>query len=73
MTPDNLRAWQSQMGYTQAGAAEALGVSLATYKDWLTGKSRTTGRPVTIDRRTALACAALVAGIPPFACNGGDD
>ena len=54
------------MGYTQAQAAEALGVSLATYKDWLHGKSRTSGNPIKIDRRTALACAALVAGIAEY-------
>ena len=63
MTPTDLRAWQLRMGYTQARAAAALGVSLATYKDWLRGQSRTSGQPITIDRRTELACAALESGI----------
>ncbi|WP_141239782.1 helix-turn-helix domain-containing protein [Candidatus Dactylopiibacterium carminicum] len=61
-----------RLGYTQAQAAEALGVSRATYQDLSAGKSRNTGRPVEIDRRTELACAAIEAGIqglalPPLA------
>ena len=43
MTPDDLRAWQARMGYTYDTAAEALGVSRATYAEWLAGKSRTYG------------------------------
>jgi hypothetical protein len=54
------------MGYTQAQAAQALGVSLATYSDMVMGRSRNTGKPVAIDRRTMLACAALAAGLGPF-------
>jgi len=63
MTPADLRAWQQSMQLTQAGAAAALGVHLATYRDWITGVSRTTGKPVTVDRRTELACLALSAGL----------
>ena len=63
MTPDDLRAWQAAMGYTYDSAAAALGVSRSTYADWLAGQSRTTGKPITIDRRTALACAAIAAGL----------
>ena len=63
MTPTDLRAWQQRMGYTQSRAAVALGVSVATYKDWLRGQSRTSGMPITIDRRTELACAALEYGL----------
>lgn len=63
MTPPDLRAWQASMQLTQAAAAKALGVHLATYRDWLTGKSRTTGKPVAVDRRTSLACLALSAGL----------
>lgn len=57
MTPDDLRVWQSQMGYTYDTAAAALGVSRATYARYLQG-----GAPLVV----ALACAALVAGIKPF-------
>lgn len=63
MTPADLRAWQAAMGYTYDTAAAALGVNRSTYADWLAGQSRTTGKPITIDRRTALACAAIAAGL----------
>ena len=63
MTPDDLRAWQASLGYTYDTAAQALGVNRSTYADWVAGQSRTTGRPITIDRRTALACAAIAAGL----------
>ena len=43
------------MGFTQQQAAAAIGVSLATYKRYLT---HGTGRTV------ALACAAIEAGLP---------
>ena len=63
MTPADLRAWQAQMGYTYDTAAAALGVSRGTYADWLAGRSRTTGKPITISRLVALACSALAAGV----------
>ena len=67
MTPTDLRAWQAHMGLTYDTAAQALGVSRATYAEWLRGKSRTTGKPVTPSRTVALACAALAAGLEPWA------
>jgi len=66
MKPDHLRAWQKQMNFTQQQAAEALGVSLAAYKDWLRGLSRNSRMPVFIDKRTGLACAAIAAGLSEF-------
>lgn len=67
MTPDDLRAWAQHMGYTSyEQAAEALGVSRATYGNWVAGINRHTSRSVEIDRRTALACAALAAGLEPW-------
>ena len=63
MTSADLRAWQARMGYTHAKAAKALGVATCTYSDWVMGKSRTSGKPVKVDHRTMLACAALEAGI----------
>ena len=54
MTPSDLRAWQTQMGYTQQNAAQALGVSLATYKRWLVAGPT---------RLADLACSALAAGL----------
>ena len=63
MTPADLRAWQAATGLTAPKAAAALGVSYATYRDWLAGTSRTTGKPIQISRLVALACAALAAGM----------
>ncbi len=60
MTSDDLRAWQAAMGYTYAQAHAALGVSSATYARMLADGGR-------IDLRTALACAALAAGLKPWA------
>jgi transcriptional regulator with XRE-family HTH domain len=63
MTTDDLRAWQAAMGYTYDTAAFALGVSRSTYADLLSGVSRATGKLKDVDRRTALACAAIAAGL----------
>lgn len=63
MTPTDLAAWQAQMGYTYDTAADALGVNRSTYANWLMGTNRSTGKPTVIDRRTALACAAIAAGL----------
>lgn len=54
MTPADLRDWQKTMQLTQLGAAQALGVSLATYKRWLVAGPT---------RLAELACAALLAGL----------
>lgn len=59
MTPSDLRAWQAHMGYIYDSAAAALGVNRATYARWLAGSAP-------IDMRTALACAALAAGLKPW-------
>lgn len=67
MTPKDFRAWHNAMGYTYDTGAAALGVSRGTYADYLAGTSRTTGKPVTIKRTLALACAALAAGLGEWA------
>lgn len=59
MTADHLRAWQAHMKMSQRAAAIALGVTHGTYSAMVLGKSR-------IDTRTALACAALAAGLRPW-------
>ena len=63
MTPATLRAWQRHMNFTQAKAARALGMSRSGYCDLLSGVHRGSGRPIEISRRTALACAAIAAGL----------
>lgn len=59
MTFHDLQAWQESMGYTQAAAAVALGVSRVSYRRLATGIS-------SIDKRTALACAAIEARLEPW-------
>lgn len=59
MTPSDLRAWQVHMGLTYDSAAQALGVARRTYATWINGE-------VSIDTRTALACAALAARLAPW-------
>lgn len=59
MTTDDLRAWQAHMGYTYEKAAEALGISRSGFAKLLAGDHA-------IDKRTALACAAIAAGIEPY-------
>jgi len=67
MTPGQLKHWRTElMRWTQQQAADALGVRVNTYQAWERGQSWTTGKPIEIDRRTELACAALVAGISCF-------
>lgn len=63
MTSDDLLSWRESLGLTQRGAAEALGVSLPTYQQMERGTAWATGKPVAIDKRTALACAAIKAGM----------
>jgi transcriptional regulator with XRE-family HTH domain len=64
MTPTDLRAWRTHMGYTQPAAADALGMTVSNYKDLETGVRRSTGKPIDqLDKRTALACAAIAAGL----------
>lgn len=63
MTPEDFKLWMTTRGLVKITAAVALGVSEGTVADWMRGTSRTTGKPVAPDRRTALACAALAAGL----------
>lgn len=72
MTHDDIKAWRAHMGYTQRTAADALGVTLATYQAMERGTAFATGKPVAIDRRTALACTALAAGLTPWGATAED-
>lgn len=62
MTPADLRAWQAHMGLTYTTAAQALGMSRSNYALMLSGRTA-------IDRRTAMACAALAAGLDEWPKN----
>ena len=63
MTPADLRAWQAHMGYTYEAAAQALGISRSGFAKLLAGDHP-------IDRRTALACAALAGGLDAWPTPG---
>lgn len=65
MTPDQLSVWRADLHFTQRRAAEALGITLATYQRLERGQAWADKTAITIDRRTALACAAIRAGITP--------
>lgn len=67
MTPSDLAAWRAHMGYSQRTAAESLGVTLAAYQAMERGADFATGKARNPDLRTALACAAIVAGVKPWA------
>lgn len=56
MTSFELRSWQSRHGYTYNTAAEALGMSRATYARYLSSAE-------VLPRWLALACAAIDAGL----------
>ena len=58
MTSDDLRAWQAKIGYTYNSAADALGVSRATYARYLQSSN--------IPKYIGLACAALSENLNEF-------
>lgn len=66
MTPQQIKAWRTTLKLSQRAAAEQLGVALPTYQAMERGFAFGTSKPVIIDRRTALACAALAAGLGPW-------
>lgn len=59
MTANDLRAWQKAQGYTYDTAAEALGMSRATFARYLKD-------PGELPRWLALACAAIDVGLEPL-------
>jgi hypothetical protein len=63
MTPDDLRRWQAEMGYTYDTAARALGVGRRTYAAWIASTARI---PAPVD----LACAALIDHLEPYSARG---
>ncbi|MDO4687086.1 MAG: hypothetical protein Q4A92_11125 [Corynebacterium sp.] len=66
MNHKDFDAWMQHMGLTEREAAERLGCTPATVGRMRRGVCHTTGKPVVVDRRTALACAALAAGLKPW-------
>lgn len=67
MTPADFRAWRNAMGFTQAQAAEALGLGKSAIEQYDTGKRRSTGETIEeVPRHLALACAALARDLKPW-------
>lgn len=66
MTSDDFKAWRRQMDLSQAGAAEALGVSKPTIENYERGTRREDDRPVVIPHTVALACSALYHRLQPW-------
>lgn len=60
-----LARWRERMQWSQRKAADALGLTLATYQAQELGQSWTTGKPVKVKRAVLLACAALEHGLEP--------
>ncbi|MEM6670544.1 MAG: helix-turn-helix transcriptional regulator [Pseudomonadota bacterium] len=56
---DALNAWRATMGFTQKEAAEALGVTSRTWRNWEAGVHE-------VPKSTWLAMAALYRGIEPW-------
>lgn len=59
MTPEDIKSWQARMGWSALEASKRLGVSYATYRDWIAGFSRTRGRPIKLPPLLPLACKWL--------------
>ncbi len=67
LTAAGVAAWRERMGLSQRAAAAALGMSLSGYQQIERGLSWATGLSMPLpDRRTALAMAALEAGLKPM-------
>lgn len=67
MTHAELLAWRNSLQLTQRAAAAALGITLKAFQELERGENFVTRQPTVIDRRTALACAALAAGLREWA------
>ena len=64
MTPMDFKRWRTSLGWNQAKAAEALGLSVKMVGLYERGyRYEENGRPVEIPKTVELACAALALGI----------
>jgi hypothetical protein len=76
MTPDDFQSWMKHMRFTRYGgqqaAAEALGVSAATIRNWSRG-AFPDGTPVSYPVQLDLAMAAVSSGLKPWSEQTGDE
>jgi transcriptional regulator with XRE-family HTH domain len=56
MTPDQIKHWRKELGWTQAEAAANLGISRVMYSLYERGRRFEDDRPVEIPKAVALAC-----------------
>lgn len=61
-----LYRWRAGTGFTQADAAAQLGMSRVAYQALEAERDFKTGKPVKPDRRTLLACQAILSGLDPY-------
>ncbi len=67
MTPDDFKHWRAAAGFkSRPAAAASLGVSVGSIILYETGVRRDNGAAVEIPKTVALACAAVLAGLPPY-------
>ena len=66
MTPQSFKEWRATMGFSQAEAAEALGLSKPAVENYDRGVRRDDGKPVKIPKTVALACRALFHKLDPW-------
>jgi transcriptional regulator with XRE-family HTH domain len=59
MAPATFRQWRKRLGYTQAEAAQAIGMGTRQCQKYEQGEAPI---PLTV----ALACAAVAMGVPPL-------
>lgn len=58
-----MKSWRKRMDWSQRQAAEALGVTLATYQSWENERRWRDGAHMPPPRTALLAAAALEAGL----------
>jgi DNA-binding XRE family transcriptional regulator len=66
MTADEFKNWRNAMGYSQAKAADALGLSKPSVENYERGTRREDDRPVAIPLIVSIACTALYHRVKPW-------
>lgn len=62
MTAQEFKLWRDRLGWTQRRAADALGLSLSTVKNYELGRRRGEEEPSAVPRVVELACRFIELG-----------